>query len=476
MKFLNALFLLFFGLQINAQTINVKLANAIASFEKDEQFRHAITAMYVVNSNTGAVVFEHNAQTGVAPASCQKVITSVSAFEMLGNNFRYKTYLMRDPFAADDEAKQRAGSLFIVGQGDPTLGSWRWKSTADTAIFLKIAALLKKNNFISFERNLYISDLFYGSQPVPDGWIWQDMGNYYGAPCFGFNWHENQYDMALKTGAQKGWPTDIVSVKPELPAVTFQNNIKTGAKGSADNGYIYAAPYSNYIVTEGTVPQQEKLFSISGSMPDPAAVFKERLLASLKHDGITVKGKALSYSECIRNNIPYQLPMRFIDSILSPPLDSINYWFLKKSVNLFGEAFLKAIAVQKYSGGIGNGIYDTAIGMIKNFWSRHGIDKDAINIIDGSGLSTASRVTTHALVTVMQYARDKAWFNSFYNALPEINSIKMKDGYINGVRSYTGYIKSKDGPEYTFSFIVNNFDGSAGTVREKMWRVLDLMK
>ncbi len=33
----------------------------------------------------------------------------------------------------------------------------------------------------------------------------------------------------------------------------------------------------------------------------------------------------------------------------------------------------------------------------------------------------------------------------------------MKDGYINGVRSYTGYVKSKSGEEYTFSFIVKQF-------------------
>jgi len=59
----------------------------------------------------------------------------------------------------------------------------------------------------------------------------------------------------------------------------------------------------------------------------------------------------------------------------------------------------------------------------------------------------------------------------FYNYGPvQIN------GYINGVRSYTGYIKSKSGTEYTFSFIVNNFDGNPGTVREKIWKILDMLK
>ena len=95
---------------------------------------------------------------------------------------------------------------------------------------------------------------------------------------------------------------------------------------------------------------------------------------------------------------------------------------------------------------------------------------------DGSGLSPSNRVTTKALVTVLQFAKQQKWFPSFYNALPEMNGIKMKDGYIGGVRSYTGYIKSKNGTEYTFAFIANNFDGSPATVREKMWQVLNILK
>ena len=156
----------------------------------------------------------------------------------------------------------------------------------------------------------------------------------------------------------------------------------------------------------------------------------------------------------------------------SPPLDSINYWFLKKSINLYGEAFVKTIAYEKNK----FGSTDSGIAIIKDFWSKNGIEKSALNIIDGSGLSPANRVTTNALVAVMQYARLQQWFPSFYYALPEMNGIKMKDGYITGVRSYTGYIKSKSGTEYTFSFIVNNFDGNPGTVREKMWKVLDILK
>ena len=159
-------------------------------------------------------------------------------------------------------------------------------------------------------------------------------------------------------------------------------------------------------------------------------------------------------------------------TLVSPSLDSINYWFLQKSVNLYGEAFVKTIAYEK----TGFGSTDTGISIIKNFWQERGIEKSALNIIDGSGLSPANRVTTHALVTVMQYAKKQNWYSSFYNALPDQNGMRMKSGSIGGVRSYTGYIKSKSAAEYTFAFIINNYDGNPGAVREKMWKLLDILK
>jgi D-alanyl-D-alanine carboxypeptidase/D-alanyl-D-alanine-endopeptidase (penicillin-binding protein 4) len=76
-----------------AQTTNQKLEKAFTAFEKDSQLRHAISSLYVIDANTGQVVFDKNSQIGLAPASTQKIITSVTAFELLGKEYRYKTEL-----------------------------------------------------------------------------------------------------------------------------------------------------------------------------------------------------------------------------------------------------------------------------------------------------------------------------------------------------------------------------------------------
>ena len=99
-----------------------------------------------------------------------------------------------------------------------------------------------------------------------------------------------------------------------------------------------------------------------------------------------------------------------------------------------------------------------------------------MNISDGSGLSPINRVTTHAQVEILKYAKTKDWFPNFYDALPEHNNMKMKSGTISDVKAFCGYQKGSDGKEYIFSFIVNNYNGRSSELVYKMYKVLDRLK
>ena len=113
---------------------------------------------------------------------------------------------------------------------------------------------------------------------------------------------------------------------------------------------------------------------------------------------------------------------------------------------------------------------------LKEFWKSRGLDPAELNILDGSGLSPSNRVTTHALVAVLQYAKQQSWFNGFYNSLPEYNGMKMKSGTIKDVKGFGGYHTSKEGVEYIFSFLVNNYNGATSILVQKMYKVLDELK
>jgi D-alanyl-D-alanine carboxypeptidase/D-alanyl-D-alanine-endopeptidase (penicillin-binding protein 4) len=52
----------------------------------------------------------------------------------------------------------------------------------------------------------------------------------------------------------------------------------------------------------------------------------------------------------------------------------------------------------------------------------------------------------------------------------------MKSGTISDVKGFCGYHNAKDGREYIFSFLVNNYSGKTSGLVQKMYRVLDELK
>jgi D-alanyl-D-alanine carboxypeptidase/D-alanyl-D-alanine-endopeptidase (penicillin-binding protein 4) len=453
---------------LSAQTVQQKLQKAYQQFEADSQLKHAISSLYVIDAVTGEVLFDKNSQIGLAGASTQKIVTAATAFELLGKDFRYATKLV---FSKDLHLGYER--YLIVGSGDPTFGSWRYKSTSDTAIFNQIySALISRR--IKHIGTLMIND---DINDIPGGWIWEDIGNYYGAGSSNFNWRENQYDIKFKSG-KTGYKTEVIDVSPAIPDVIFNNQVRSGPEGSGDNAYIYFSISSDTILIQGTVPPNREAFSISGTMPESEDVF----LYQIADYFLKAKPFPVGISKIIRKPFFGSLEDRLsgidgtsseiIYTHFSPTLDSIIYWFLKKSINLYGESLIKTFNDLQ----TGMGPRDTGIARLRKFWAEKGIDEDELNLYDGSGLSPLNRITTHAQVGVLKYAKTRNWFSSFYSALPDYNGMKMKSGTINDVKGFCGYHVSKEGKEYIFSFLVNNYNGKASSLVNKMYKVLDELK
>jgi len=440
------------------QNINQKLQQALQQFEADSQLRHAVSSLYVIDAKTGKIVFDKNSQVGLAPASTQKIITATTAFELLGKDYRYKTELGYD---GKMEKGVLNGNLYFVGSGDPTLGSWRWWLTKDTFLMSKWWQDVKKTGIKRVDGSVWFTANKFSVKSIPDGWIWEDVGNYYGAGAYILNWKENQYDVLLRSSNEVGQPVDIIS-----PKWNFVNDLKSASKSSGDNAYVY---YNDII--SGTIPINESSFKISAAQTEPIDNLCNEFSWYLNSKNVSVEARE-KFSPTIASGIEPDDKFHIINTHYSPSLDSIIYWFLKKSINLYGEALVKTFSYEKQ----GFGSTDSGVAIVKDFWKQKGLDEHELNICDGSGLSPLNRVTTHSEVEVLKYAKTKDWFPYFYNALPEYNNMKMKSGTIRDVKSFCGYQTSKDGNEYIFSFIVNNYNGRSSELVTKMYKVLDNLK
>jgi D-alanyl-D-alanine carboxypeptidase/D-alanyl-D-alanine-endopeptidase (penicillin-binding protein 4) len=227
---------------------------------------------------------------------------------------------------------------------------------------------------------------------------------------------------------------------------------------------VFYQPAGKGFIMTGTIPCCVDSFRIRGAIPDPNGFALGEIARMTGARGSVRWGT-------VRNaNNDFNAHTLYVHQ--SPPLDSIIYWFLQKSINLYGEALVHTLAREKN----GFATVEDGLHIIRQFWKGQGIDTGALNIVDGSGLSPQNRVTAKALTQVMRYARARAWYPAFYAALPVYNGIRMKSGTIGGVKSYTGYVKSKSGREYAFAIMVNNFAGSASLINRKIFAVLDVLK
>ncbi len=458
-KFPVFLFFLYLPFLAFSQKSLPALDKAMQQFLQDPTLQHALTGLYVTNSKTNEVVYALNEQVGMAPGSTQKIFTGIAAFDLLGKDFRFETSL---GYSGEIKSGQLNGDLIVQGDFDPSLGSERYPNTNPSHVFSRMGAAIRNTGIEKIQGKIQVLP---PSATIPSAWIWEDLGNYFGAAASGLNWRENKYDLHLRSGDKTGDPVEILSVNNDTGyPISFTNELTTAAKGTGDQSYIFLPLNNTNFLIRGTIPAGEKNFIVRGAMPDPVAYFLYDFKKYLQNK--------FSLAPANMNVAETKKEIHPLYTHYSPTLDSLEYFFLQESINLYGEAFLKKMAELK----IAKDQTEDGVKVLTTYWKTKGIDNGALHIFDGSGLSPQNRVTPFALVQALNYAKGQSWFPAFFKAIPVHNQIKMKSGTINSVKAYAGYIHAKDGTDYTFAFIVNNYTGSHAILVQKMYAVLNSLK
>lgn len=452
---------------VGAQNRIQNLEKAFNNLLADEQAKHAITSLCVLDANTGKVLFAKNEQIGLATASTLKTITAATAFSILGKDFQFQTTLAYTGNITPDGTLK--GNLIIAGSGDPTLGSPRYQNK-ENAVLTQWVAAIKAAGIKKIDGTIIGDDRIFGTQTTPEGWVWQDIGNYYGAGTSGLAWRENQFDIYLKPGTSTADEVKIIKTVPETPYIQIVNELKTGSSGSGDRSYAFLPPYSNVAYLRGSWGMGISKTGISVALPDPAFDCAYRLQDTLKRLGISTNQQATTTRLMELNKQVVRAITQKISTISSPTVSEITYWFLKKSINLYGETLLKTIALKSGKTATTSKGAETEI----NYWAAKGIDKSALNIIDGSGLSPGDRVTTSAMASILFQIQKENWFSDFYKGLPEYNGMKIKSGTINDVSAFAGYHTDGAGNKYVVVININNYSGSG--INKKLFKVLDELK
>ena len=449
---------LFISQTFFSQSVSADLEKSVKEMMSTSNALSANLSFYV-SDEKGNLVYEFNGNKGLSTASTQKIFTSIAALETLGKDYQFKTTAS---YSGKISNGNLDGDFYITSNGDPTLGSWRFEVYKPENFKQKLIEAVKKSGIKKISGNLIVDDSYFDFQSTPGGWPWNDLGNYYGAGTYGVNWRENQFDINVNGNQIKSYSYDLENVN-------WINELKTG--GNSDQSLIFTAPHSKSAMINGMLPAG-KVTTVSGATPNPPIQLAVEIKKILEDNGISVSGKITSYyNEKLDGKSIAKAPIsNIIFEYKSPTLDKIVYWFLRKSVNLYGETLIKTMAKEKRN----NPNFETGIDFLKDFWKSKGINPMMINFADGSGLSPQNYVSAKAQVQTLLYAKKQNYFDIFYEGFPTQNGIKMKSGTIKDSKSFAGYHTSKSGKNYVFSVILNNYQG--GSISNALFKVLDNLK
>lgn len=433
---------------------------SIAEFKNSDVLKGSNWSFYAIDLNNKKVIAKYQEEKALTPASVFKILTSVTALEVLGADTRLETKLMYNGTVENGVLK---GNLIIKGGGDPTLGSELLQE--DKEKFLKTWVNTLKNLGIhSIQGDILVKDDLFGYSGVSDKWMLEDLGSNYGQGVYGINVFDNLYDITLDT-SEIGKKPKILSITPKINELSLINNAIVDSRGR-NNFVVRGLPFKNERELRGSFAQKNSSNMIQSDIPNPGLFLGEYFADYLKKSEIEFNGKVYTS----RTEKISLTNAKSISVIKSPPIKEIVRLLLHKSDNLYTESLYNLITK----------IHEVDI---YKYWKDKGFDVNALTISDGCGLSRSNTISTKFLVQLLEYSYTDiksllptAGVNgnviTFLRTTPLKGKVFLKTGSMGGIQAYTGIVE-KDNKRYLFSIIINHWKGSRTQLNKEIEKFLN---
>lgn len=432
-------------------------------------------SLLVKSLDDGEIRYSYDSDRALTPASVLKTVTTATALERLGPDYRFPTTLAYDGELTDGLLK---GNLYILGSGDPTLGSAHFAKGAGgreeekNDFLTRWITAIREAGIREIQGSVVSDERIFDTEGISGKTVYEDVGSYYGAGTYGISVFDNLYRLYLETGAPGSRPV-IRKTVPPMPALHFHNYLQTQTAPS-DSSFILGAPFAADRYLYGRIPANRKSYPLKGAIPDPALFLAGYLTEQLRQHGIPVANEPGCYRLWQETGKWKEQDRKTLLTTYSPSLEEIVYVTNHVSHNLYADALLKTIGLS-YPAGPGEVLssFERGIRVLRTHWEEKELSTASLCLYDGSGLALADKLTARFVGDLFTYmARESPVKESFFRSLPRagqegsvVNFLKgselqgkarLKSGSMSGVKGYAGYI-DKEGKRYVVVLFVNNY-------------------
>ncbi len=405
--------------------------------------------IYIKDLSSGQVIVDHNSSLALTPASVTKSVTSATALQTLGADWKFITTVALSGSRSAASRHSWNGNLIINASGDPTLESPEFSN--NLGFTDSIVAALERIGVSHIDGTVTISERLPDPGPIPQ-WEVEDLAWEYGAGLFGFNYAGN-----------------VVRAYPNTGKTVPASNLKITVKSASDNrtDLIRGINSENLTVWASAKNRQNKKWNLATTMSNPADVYKKLLTSKLKSAGITVSGKR---NDSASGSTPIYVHR-------SPKLEDICRNLMKRSDNLFAEGMLRTLKR--------GGSREECLKYEKTYWTDNGLNAKYNIIKDGSGLTRANRISPRFLGDLLEWMAESDNAETYISFFPVSGvdgtlksflaktrlqgRLAMKTGSVSSVQCYAGYKLDPDGyPTHVVVVMVNGFFCNRSTLKKQI--------
>lgn len=407
-------------------------------FTDSEVCNSHFTGFMLYDLDEDEVVYAQNEHLYFSPASNTKLFTLYAALELLGDSIPAIHYQIK------------GDSLIFWGTGDPT----SFREDFDSG---KLYSFLK-----DFPGKLYYSHNNYAGNFYGRSWPYGDYDAYYQAEISAFPFGGNLVHFKRSSGEQ------TLSIHPKL----FSRHLK----------YAYPEKGKARISVERTLMENDFSLSYDPGYPplNQYIPFKtsSELTTQLLED--TLKRSVTLVDE--------------LKPVTAVPFYSVAADTVYRALMLPSDNFIAEQLLLVCSSLLDGGQQLDAAATIRHAEKFLLADlPDKGQWVDGSGLSRVNFFTPASIVALLK----KLWTkvgdeNQLHNLLPaggKTGTLKNayqtdrgsvfvwgKTGSLNGVHNQSGYLTTRKGKRFIFSFMNNNYVRPTAEVRQEMVRIMTAIR
>jgi D-alanyl-D-alanine carboxypeptidase/D-alanyl-D-alanine-endopeptidase (penicillin-binding protein 4) len=454
------------------------VAVAVDSWLKRPEIAHSRIGVEVMEVPSGRLIYSHDGDRRLTPASTAKVMTTSCAYELLGGNYQYKTTIIGTGPVVGGVLK---GDLVLQASQDPSF---------DRSDLIRLVDDLKNGKsgerVTQVEGHAYVGEPAGGKESFQPTWLSED---------FGQDWMPASSSLVLDRNIAflSGFPKQFKVSEDKSTGYALLDSLLSS--GEAASWVSFDTDSGTFHVLRGTALS-------SNGKNDPA----------IKHDGPFVVANPDAFNQAIFQSVlaDHSITLsagkdnkdesHVLAEHLSKPLSLIIKHCLYQSDNLYAQQLLRTIGATTLGSAasgteeapatgkkvenknVSSTLEERGLRRLADWLSSIGVPNSEVVLFDGCGLSRKDCISPHSLNLVLKHMAGPE-INGPYLGLMHQTGAKdgsgrfiLKTGAMDTVRGISGILTNFSGQHVAVTAIINGHTPSVKNVRMALGDLIERLK